>query len=233
MKGADSLPGFAVGGYQAFSASDWPDRLAAVVFTQGCPLRCGYCHNPHLIPRGPGSIAFDDVLRNLDARRSLLDGVVFSGGEPCAQHGLPRAIDAVRDLGLRVGLHTAGTFPLMLARILKRLDWIGLDVKAPPGRFAEVTAVSAWRRVEESLAILVRGESEFEVRTTWAPSLFPESELFDLAQMLSGRGVANYALQCLRRPVDSTGMMRWEPGPAPSAATLDRLASCFTRMTLR
>jgi pyruvate formate lyase activating enzyme len=229
----NALAGFAVGGFQPFSASDWPEHLAAVVFAQGCPLKCGYCHNPHLIPRAPGTIAFEDVLRNLEVRRNLLDGVVFSGGEPCAQHRLPIAIDAVRELGLRVGLHTAGTFPLMLARVLPRLDWVGLDVKAPPRRFTDVTGVSAWRRVEESLDLLARSGCGFEARTTWGPTLFPEHELFDLAQMLAAKGVANYVLQRLRHPVESGGVTRWESGPAPSTAMLDALAAIFPRMTLR
>src|SRR5450759_6030856 len=39
-----------IGGLTPLSLSDWPGQLAAVVFCQGCPWRCGYCHNPHLIP---------------------------------------------------------------------------------------------------------------------------------------------------------------------------------------
>jgi pyruvate formate lyase activating enzyme len=159
--------------------------------------------------------------------------VVFSGGEPCAQHRLPLAIGAVRKLGLGVGLHTAGTFPLMLARVLPHVDWVGLDVKAPPARFAAITGVSAWRRVEESLTLLVRSGCEFEARTSWDPALFPEHELFDLAQTLVDKGVANYVLQRLRHPAESGGVTRWEAGPAPSTPTLDRLAAIFPRMTLR
>ena len=39
-----------VGGLTRLSTADYPGELAAVVFCQGCPWRCGYCHNPHLIP---------------------------------------------------------------------------------------------------------------------------------------------------------------------------------------
>ena len=42
---ADAL---SVGGFEPFSTQDWPGRLAAVVFVQGCPWRCSYCHNPGL-----------------------------------------------------------------------------------------------------------------------------------------------------------------------------------------
>ena len=39
-----------IAGYQPVSLLDFPGKVAAVVFTQGCPLRCVYCHNPELIP---------------------------------------------------------------------------------------------------------------------------------------------------------------------------------------
>ena len=83
-----------VGGLTPLSTSDWPGMLAAVVFCQGCPWRCGYCHNPGLIPaRGDNEIPWEDVLAFLRRRQGLLDGVVFSGGEPTAQAGL---LDAMR-----------------------------------------------------------------------------------------------------------------------------------------
>jgi pyruvate formate lyase activating enzyme len=73
------------------------------------PLLCGYCHNPHLVPpKAETEIAWSEILSFLKSRRGLLDGVVFSGGEPTLQVALPDAIRAVRELGFRIGLHTAG-----------------------------------------------------------------------------------------------------------------------------
>ena len=80
-----------VGGFVPFTSTDYPDALAAVVFCQGCPWRCGYCHNPHLIPaRGDDERDFARILDWLASRRGLLDAVVFSGGEPTAQAGIVR-----------------------------------------------------------------------------------------------------------------------------------------------
>src|SRR5215831_3439565 len=104
-----------VGGLIPLSASDWPGYLSAVVFCQGCPWRCGYCHNPHLLPaRGSGGIAWSDVLAFLQRRAGLLDAVVFSGGEPLAQATLANAMRGVRRLGFRIGLHTGGAYPARL-----------------------------------------------------------------------------------------------------------------------
>lgn len=224
---------FAVGGFQPFSVSDWPHKIAAVIFAQGCPLRCGYCHNPHLIPRGSGQIAFADVIKILDTRRNLLDGVVFSGGEPCAQRNLPRAIASIRQRGFRIGLHTAGVSPFMLERVLPELDWVGLDVKAPQDKYAHVTGTSSWRKTMDSVDLLVSHRTPFEARTTWHPDLFGIDALLDLARKLATRGVTAYALQRLRSKTGSGGMLRWEPGPPPSARALADLTAMFPVFTLR
>ena len=115
-----------VGGLTPLSTTDWPGMLAAVVFCQGCPWRCGYCHNPDLIPaRGDHEIPWEDVLAFLRRRQGLLDGVVFSGGEPTAQAGLADAMREVRALGFKIGLHTGGMYPQRLAAVLPLVDWVG------------------------------------------------------------------------------------------------------------
>ena len=59
-----------VGGFVPFTTTDYPDALAAVVFCQGCPWQCGYCHNPHLIPaRGDDERDFGRIVEWLATRR--------------------------------------------------------------------------------------------------------------------------------------------------------------------
>ena len=70
---------------------DYPGRVAAGVFTQGCNFRCGFCHNGGLIPHDVEDsrlIPQADVLARLAARAGFLDGVVISGGEPTLQPDL-------------------------------------------------------------------------------------------------------------------------------------------------
>ena len=135
-----------VGGVEPFSSTDYPGALAAVVFCQGCPWRCGYCHNPHLIPaRGDDERDFARILDWLASRRGLLDAVVFSGGEPTAQAGLPGAIDAVRAQGFAIGLHTSGAYPRRLAQVLPKVDWVGIDVKASTERLQRIDRRSRQR----------------------------------------------------------------------------------------
>ena len=131
-----------IGGLTPFSATDYPGCFAAVVFCQGCPWRCGYCHNPHLIPpHSQGEICWTDVMHFLRRRIGILDAVVFSGGEPTLQQGIAEAMQEVRNLGFLVGLHSAGAYPAQLKKLLPLLDWVGLDIKAPFADYEKITGV--------------------------------------------------------------------------------------------
>jgi pyruvate formate lyase activating enzyme len=189
-----------VGGYVPFTALDYPGALAAVVFCQGCPWRCAYCHNPHLQPaRTPGEPDWPRIRRRLADRQGLLDAVVFSGGEPTAQPGLGAAIDDVRALGFAVGLHTAGAYPRRLAAVLERVDWVGFDVKAPAAGYGIVTGVpDSGRAARASLDAVQRAGIAFEVRTTIHPALTPPHVLLQIAAELETRGVARWVLQRFR-----------------------------------
>lgn len=209
-----------VGGFEPFSSADYPDALAAVVFCQGCPWRCGYCHNPELLPpRGDDERDFARILDWLASRRGLLDAVVFSGGEPTAQPALPAAIEAVRAQGFAIGLHTGGAYPLRLARVLPEVDWVGLDVKAASGDYGAVTGIAgSGLSALASLEVVVRSGVAFEVRTTVHPSLTPPAALESLARELAAHGVERWVLQAFR----STGCADAPlVAAAPKGAALD------------
>jgi pyruvate formate lyase activating enzyme len=212
-----------VGGLVAFSASDFPGRLAGVLFMQGCPWRCGYCHNPHLIPAVPNgdaqARAWPDVLRWLETRRGLLDGVVFSGGEPTAQAAIVDAASDVRAAGFDVGLHTGGAYPRRLAALVPLVDWVGLDVKAPRSFYANVTGVPASGEAAFASLDLLRARAvDHEVRTTVHPALTPPAVLEELARDLAAHGVTRWVLQPFRPTgCDDAALV----AAAPRGATID------------
>jgi pyruvate formate lyase activating enzyme len=193
-------PRLRVGGLEPFTSTDYPGALAAVVFCQGCPWRCGYCHNPHLIAAlGDDEVDFGRILEWLVSRRGLLDAVVFSGGEPTAQQELSAAIDAVRALGFAVGLHTSGAYPRRLAEVLPKLDWVGIDIKAPVARYGTVTGVPGSDAGAFASLDLVRAAGiAHEVRTTVHPLLTPPEAIERLARELAERGVERWILQAFR-----------------------------------
>ena len=221
LRGDDpSVPPLRVGGFEPFSSTDCPGALAAVVFCQGCPWRCGYCHNPHLIAsRGDDERDFARILGWLASRTGLLDAVVFSGGEPTLHAGLPEAIDAVRALGFAIGLHTGGAYPRQLARVLPKVDWVGLDVKAPRDDYATVTTIPHSGVPAFASLDLVRDAGvEHEIRTTVHPLLSSSDALERLAVELAARGVERWVLQ----PFRATGCANAElVAAAPRTAALD------------
>lgn len=200
-----------VGGLTRLTTIDFPGRLAAVVFCQGCPWRCSYCHNPALLDAAqPGALAWSAVLDFLRQRRGLLDGVVFSGGEPLAQSALPAALQQVRDMGFATALHTGGMYPDRLAAALPLLDWVGLDVKAPWAQVPAITGVTgSSAKVRESLALLLQSGVAHEVRSTWHPGLYPLETLQTLGQELAALGLCDWVLQ----PCDDPR----QPGSAAAA----------------
>ncbi len=204
--GSEMSPVIEVGGLEKLSMVDWPGQLVAVVFCQGCLWRCRYCHNSHLRPwnrwanpdANGGAPSWTEVLRWLEGRRGLLDGVVFSGGEPSLQPGLLLALQAVRALGFKTGLHTAGPSPEHLARLLPYLDWVGFDVKAPFDAYANITGVEQGTRVRESLNLLRTSRVACEIRTTWHPQLLSEGDLAKIGQTLATEGWREWVIQRFR-----------------------------------
>ncbi|EFL51210.1 anaerobic ribonucleoside-triphosphate reductase activating protein [Solidesulfovibrio fructosivorans JJ]] len=179
------------------STLDYPGELAAVLFCRGCPWRCPYCHNATLRESdGEADEAFADTLPWLESRQGLLDAVVFSGGEPTAQPGLPAAMTAVRDLGFKIGLHTAGMFPDALADALPYCDWVGCDIKAPAAAYGRITGVpGSAAQASASLQLLEQSHVAFEVRTTWHPALLTPTDMTALADELDRQEVPTWVIQ--------------------------------------
>ncbi len=230
-----------VGGLTPFTAIDYPGQLSAVVFVQGCPWRCAYCHNPHLQPRRASAApCWDEVLDFLRRRAGLLDAVVFSGGEPTIDPALPVAIAEVRALGFKVGLHSAGVYPQRLQAVLPLVDWVGLDIKAPLASEAGHDRVTAVRDsavpVHRSLAALVQhGQVSglpFECRTTAHPTLLDDAALLALADELAAAGVAHWALQICRSQ-GATSPLAAVGADYPSPDTLRQLRARLPAMTVR
>lgn len=223
-----------VGGVVPFTATDYPGKLAAVVFVQGCPWRCGYCHNPHLQSRD-GVVVWDDVMALLRRRVGLIDAVVFSGGEPTIDPALDAAITEVRQLGFAIGLHTACIYPDNLARVLPLVDWVGFDVKAPFDDYEKITGVSnSGHKVRACVELILASGVDHECRTTAHPALLAEDEILALAKNMARHGVQSYALQLVRARgctdprLSGTSFVQY-----PGCDTLQQLAAMFPHFTLR
>lgn len=161
------------GGLQRTSTIDFPGVLSCVLFSRGCDMNCFYCHNRELIQSEGPTIQEAEILRFLEKRRGLLDGVVISGGEPTLQRDLPEFLKKVRALGYRLKLDTNGQRPDEVENLLDGglLDYVALDVKALPEDYASVCGMDGFARAVETVKVLSRRGVPFEARTTLYPGM--------------------------------------------------------------
>ncbi len=191
------MPDIQIGGLVSFTTIDYPGKLAAVLFLVGCPLRCVYCSNPHLITPHNGEYDTEKVFNWIKSRIGKLEAIVFSGGEALMQG--PAAIEymrRVRDLGFKIGLHTNGFYPNVLADAADVVDWIGLDYKAVCGKYESLTGQAiAHEHMMRSLDVWQKTGKEFEVRITCDPRFITCEDLIEIANDLHARGVKTIAIQ--------------------------------------
>ena len=86
-------------GLQKTTLLDYPEHVAATLFTGGCNFRSPYCHNSELLsPGDPPVNSEEDILTFLTRRKGILEGVCITGGEPTLQPDLPDFIRKVKNL---------------------------------------------------------------------------------------------------------------------------------------
>lgn len=224
-------------GLQKLSLVDYPGLLAATVFTGGCNLRCPFCHNALLVltPQSAESLSEHDVLAFLQTRRGLLDGVVLSGGEPLLHSGVAEFAQAVRELGFRFKLDTNGTLPDRLQTLLERgvLDYVAMDIKNAPARYAVTAGVSVLdlAAIEQSIDLLLHAGIPYEFRTTLVREFHTEDDIDAIGRWISG--AERYVLQTF---VDSGGLIgsgMHAFTPEQMHAFADRLRGCVQTVEVR
>ena len=134
----------------------------------------------------------------LETRRGLLEGVVFSGGEPLLQRQLPDAASAVREQGFAVALHTSGVYPDRLHDMLPLVDWVGLDIKAPFDEYALITGGGDGSRTRDALRSIVQAGTPHELRCTLDPDFFDAARARKMAMQLAQAGASHLVLQACR-----------------------------------
>jgi pyruvate formate lyase activating enzyme len=187
------------GGIQRNTLIDYPGKLSCVLFLSGCNFSCPYCHNPDLA-RGTvppaDRIPLETVFDFLESRRGMLEGVVLSGGEPTLENRLEDICTRIKALGYAVKLDTNGSRPDILTRLLDAgcLDYIAMDIKAPPAQYpVEIAPRSVTSEVERSIQLLMTSGVDYEFRTTCAAPFADERNIAAIARRI--QGARRYVLQ--------------------------------------
>ncbi|MCL1889505.1 MAG: anaerobic ribonucleoside-triphosphate reductase activating protein [Desulfovibrionaceae bacterium] len=187
-----------IGGLQKTTLLDFPGKVSAIVFTQGCNFTCPYCHNSELAAGRQEGLSQAGVMAFLEKRRNVLKGVVISGGEPTLHEGLSGFCASLKDLGYAVKLDTNGSRPEVLRELLMAglLDYVAMDVKADPEDYpAAICSKATGGNVRRSMALLEESGVRHEFRI---PCVAPFIDTYSFAAILGHIRKATLFLQAVR-----------------------------------
>lgn len=177
------------------STIDYPDQVATVLFVGNCNWSCEYCHNVNI--KNNKSIDFkSEILPRLLDRKDFIDHVVISGGECTCYTSLTEVIDILINNEFTVGIHTNGTNPKMLRKIIDNISFIGMDIKCSNYKKYFNLNEQELDNIKESIDVILNSDIEYEFRTTLFPKFFENKyDVFDIAKKLKKYGVEKYVLQ--------------------------------------
>jgi pyruvate formate lyase activating enzyme len=180
-------------GIQKTSLVDFPNRISSVLFTPGCNLRCPFCHNWRIVvdPKPP-FLTEENALRILEERKKYVDAVVITGGEPTIHKELPKFLKKLKERAFDVKLDTNGLDSRMLEECLPYLNYVALDVKTSPSKYASLGAGSTTELIH-TIEILKTSKVDYEFRTTVVPGFVETSDIHTMSELV--KGARTWALQ--------------------------------------
>lgn len=191
-----------IGGLQKVSLIDYPDKISAIIFTNGCVFKCHYCYNPGLVLTPyEQHIDWESVYEYLKKRKSVLDAVVITGGEPTLQIDLLEKIKLIKELGYLVKLDSNGYLPFRLKPLLDSglVDYVAMDIKGhDQQKYSEVTwQLIDFSLIEQSIKMIMDSGIDYEFRTTINKAQHPPEVITKMAELI--KGAKKYYLQQFRQ----------------------------------
>jgi pyruvate formate lyase activating enzyme len=187
-----------IGGLHRVSLIEYPGKICAIVFTQGCNFRCPNCYNPELVEPTlyQDCLPEDDVLSFLKKRKGKLDAVTITGGEPTIQDDLIEFIHYVRKIGYFIKLDTNGSHPEVIEKLFKKkvLDYVAMDIKGPLAKYRMVTRSEVnEEEIKQSIELIMKAGIPYEFRTTLVKQLLQEDDILEIGKLIKNAGL--YILQ--------------------------------------
>lgn len=195
-------------GFNKITLLDYPKHLAATIFIGGCNLRCPFCHNASLVTNVNSQpiIPTNEVLTILESRKSILEGICITGGEPTIYPDLPDFIKDVKKLGLKVKLDTNGSNPSMIKYLANNnlIDYIAMDIKNSKDKYSLSVGVDNYLidSTSESIEFILREFIDYEFRTTLVKEHHCENDMIAIGEWI--KGAKAYYLQAF---VDSGDLL--------------------------
>jgi pyruvate formate lyase activating enzyme len=180
-------------GLQKVSLIDYPNKVASVLFTPGCNLRCPFCHNWRIaVDPKPPFLQEAVALKILESRKKYVDAVVVTGGEPTMHKELPKFLAKLKKRGFQVKLDTNGFYPEVLEQCLAYVDYVALDLKTSPEKYTLLGAKST-SGLLRTVEMLKMGKVPYEFRTTMVPEIITAEDVNKICELT--KGAKTHALQ--------------------------------------
>jgi pyruvate formate lyase activating enzyme len=180
-------------GLQKISLIDYPNKVASVLYTPGCNLRCPFCHNWRIIvdPKPP-FLHEAAALKILESRKKYVDAVVVTGGEPTMHKELPKYLAKLKAHNFMVKLDTNGFYPEVLEQCLPYVDYVALDVKTCLEKYKQLGTKDT-AGLMHTIEILKTEKVPYEFRTTAVPELVTAEDVKHIGKIV--KGVKTHAFQ--------------------------------------
>lgn len=177
---------------------EYPGKICAIVFSQGCNFRCPYCYNPELVDPElyKECLPVDEVLSFLAKRKGKLDAVTISGGEPTLQSDLIEFIKRVKKIGYVIKIDTNGSDPYVIEKLISRklIHYIAMDVKGPLKKYRTITRSNIHEdEIKQCIEIIMKSGLPYEFRTTVLKKLHEESDILEIGKLIKNASL--YILQ--------------------------------------
>jgi len=219
-----------IAGIQKMTLVDFPNRVAATVFTRGCNFRCPFCHNPELvIPEQYSPLLEEQEIFNfLERRYGKLTGLCITGGEPLLQPDIETFIPHMKALGFDIKLDTNGSFPDKLERLIKAgdLDYIAMDIKSSLSKYSTTTGCHSrgggnlkisnrvgddilQSKIKKSIQSIMSSGVDYEFRTTICHPLHEVKDFEEIGQLI--KGAKKYFIQNFVRSKHIDEHQKFEP----------------------
>ena len=173
-------------GFNKSTLLDYPKHLAATIFVGNCNMHCPFCHNASLVlrPNTQPIIPKEDVLSYLKKRKSILEGVCITGGEPTLYPDLPYFISQIKEIGHKVKLDTNGTNPDMIRELVDKslIDYVAMDIKNSKEKYITTAGNKdvSMDKINESVSLLLSDMVDYEFRTTIVNELHTKSDILSI-----------------------------------------------------
>ncbi len=223
-------------GIQKLTLVDYPGKCACILFSGACNFRCPFCQNGSLVlhPENEPVISNDEIFSFLKKRRTMLEGVVVTGGEPTINSDLITFLGLIKELGYSVKLDTNGYLPSVLEKAVEsgNVDYVAMDIKTSLDEYDILTGVSTdTSRIRESIDFLLEGNVDYEFRTTVVKELHKRENFVKIGETI--RGAKRYFLQSFVQSEDTIEKGFTSPSPEDLTQYVELLNSYIENVSVR